>query len=138
MMTNKEYNHNDTKVSPRDLPSYEFALSTYGGQVKPGVVRVVGFLITVAVVGIVAFVLKRYHQNLERAAGTDTLTGTFNRAAFSVVFQQVVKESKRRNEALSLVLVDIDNFKKRQVRALRRRPGIEVVCLGSYLRPCRG
>lgn len=71
----------------------------------------VGFLITVVVVAIVAIVLKRYHQNLERLANTDTLTGAYNRAAFSIIFQQVVKEGKRREAALSLVLIDIDNFK---------------------------
>lgn len=32
----------DTKASPSGLPSYEFALSTYAGQVRPGTVRIIG------------------------------------------------------------------------------------------------
>ncbi|TVL52121.1 hypothetical protein [Shewanella algae] len=33
---------NDTKVSPKGLPSHEFSLSEYVGQAKPGVVRILG------------------------------------------------------------------------------------------------
>ncbi len=72
---------------------------------------VVGFLITLVVVAIVAVVLRKHNQNLERLASIDTLTGTYNRNAFSIVFSQMVKEAKRRKTALSLVLIDIDNFK---------------------------
>jgi hypothetical protein len=32
----------DIKVSPRGAPSWEFGVSTYAGQVKPGVVRIIG------------------------------------------------------------------------------------------------
>lgn len=32
----------DTKVSPTGAPSWEFGVSTYEGQVKPGVVRIIG------------------------------------------------------------------------------------------------
>jgi diguanylate cyclase (GGDEF)-like protein len=71
----------------------------------------IGFVITVVVVAIMAMVLRRYNQNLERLINMDPLTGAYNRGSFSAIFQHAVKDSKRRNTSLSLVLTDIDNFK---------------------------
>lgn len=71
----------------------------------------IGLLITVAVVGIVAVILKKFNQNLERLASIDPLTNTYNRSAFSLIFAQSLKEKKRRGSHLSMILMDIDDFK---------------------------
>lgn len=71
----------------------------------------VGLLITIAVVSIVGIILRRYNQDLERFASVDALTGAYNRNAFSLIFEQIVKEKKRNSFDLSLILFDIDHFK---------------------------
>jgi diguanylate cyclase (GGDEF)-like protein len=106
-------------VSSRYIPEFDLILvilrnnDALNAQLKNRLKLnfLIGFLISVAVVTIVAMVLRRYHQDLEWLANTDPLTRTLSRAAFSFVFQQVVREAKRKKEALSLILVDIDNFK---------------------------
>lgn len=71
----------------------------------------IGLLITMIVVAIVAVILKRHNINLEKLAHFDPLTGALNRTAFSLLFDEAVKEKARKDVKLSLVLIDIDNFK---------------------------
>lgn len=71
----------------------------------------VGFMITLVVVVLVAVLLKRHHAVLEGLASVDGLTGAYTRRAFSVLFSQAVRESRRSKSPLSLVLIDIDDFK---------------------------
>lgn len=72
----------------------------------------IGIFITLVVVVVVVVILRRYHQSLERMASIDTLTGIYNRTAFSILFSQAVNELKRKPSPLSLALLDIDNFKQ--------------------------
>lgn len=72
---------------------------------------IIGLFITLIVAIIVSIVLKRYYHNLERLVRFDTLTGALNRRAFFMIFSQMVKEKKRNERHLSLVLIDIDDFK---------------------------
>lgn len=72
----------------------------------------IGLAITVVVAAIVGIILKRYYQNLERLVRFDPLTGALNRTAFSLLFTQAVKDRNRRKTRLSLVLIDIDDFKR--------------------------
>ncbi len=71
----------------------------------------IGLFITLTVVVIVGTVLRKYNRSLERLASIDTLTGAYNRHAFSMIFSQMVKESKRKEYPVSLILFDIDYFK---------------------------
>ncbi len=71
----------------------------------------VGLLITLTVVGLVAFIMRNNNQRLERLANIDTLTGAKNREVFSVIFSQMAKENKRKKSPVSLILLDIDHFK---------------------------
>ncbi|WP_028574770.1 sensor domain-containing diguanylate cyclase [Desulfonatronovibrio hydrogenovorans] len=73
---------------------------------------VIGMLITLSVIAIVSILLRRYHQNLEKLASIDPLTGAFNRNAFSLIFSHTIKQKHRSGDPLSLMLVDIDNFKE--------------------------
>lgn len=52
------------------------------------------------------------YQEVDRRARTDALTGLFNRMHFEEELQRRLVEADRRNQSLSLVLVDIDHFKR--------------------------
>jgi diguanylate cyclase (GGDEF)-like protein len=41
----------------------------------------------------------------------DELTGIFNRRFFDAAIEREVKQAARRNRELSLLIIDIDNFK---------------------------
>jgi diguanylate cyclase (GGDEF)-like protein len=51
-------------------------------------------------------------QEVDRRARTDALTGLFNRMHFGEELQRKLNEADRREQTVSLVLVDIDHFKK--------------------------
>ena len=51
------------------------------------------------------------HQELEKIAATDKLTGAFNRHKFEELFTLEVERSRRFDNPLSLVMIDIDHFK---------------------------
>jgi diguanylate cyclase (GGDEF)-like protein len=55
---------------------------------------------------------KRLERELERLAATDKLTGIFNRAKLEECLNSEIKESRRLGHALSLMICDIDHFKK--------------------------
>lgn len=57
------------------------------------------------------FTVRGYQIRLEEMATTDKLTGATNRQAFDMLFDQVVKTSRRQGTAVSLITIDIDNFK---------------------------
>ena len=56
--------------------------------------------------------LKEKSNLLEYQATHDQLTGLFNRQKFDEVFVKEIKRDKRYDNALSLIIFDIDNFKK--------------------------
>lgn len=56
--------------------------------------------------------LKELEEQLRRLSETDQLTGIANRRAFEKHFQWALKNRKRTREPLSLVLIDIDYFKR--------------------------
>lgn len=56
--------------------------------------------------------LKEKSNLLEYQATHDQLTGLFNRQKFNEIFEQEIRRDKRYNNALSLILFDIDDFKK--------------------------
>jgi len=63
--------------------------------------------------------LKEYRQlvddrdkELERLATTDRLTGAYNRTKFDEIIEGEIERVKRYNKALSVIMFDIDNFKK--------------------------
>jgi diguanylate cyclase (GGDEF)-like protein len=56
--------------------------------------------------------LRRMNELLERQAATDPLTGIFNRLRFNDLLLQAVDEARRYRFPLSLIMFDIDHFKK--------------------------
>ena len=56
-------------------------------------------------------ILSKQVQDFETKAYLDSLTGAFNRHALDELGENIFKKSKISNEALSLILFDVDNFK---------------------------
>jgi diguanylate cyclase (GGDEF)-like protein len=56
--------------------------------------------------------LKRLNEELAARALTDSLTGLANRRAFDDAFAREVSQSQRSSKPLSLLIVDIDHFKR--------------------------
>ncbi len=52
------------------------------------------------------------HQETENLAKTDSLTGLFNRRVFKDMLLKELQRAKRYNHPFSLIMIDIDNFKK--------------------------
>lgn len=73
---------------------------------------VICLLVTVVVTGVAKFVLDRHHRRLEAMATTDALTGLANRNAFDILFGQALRTSDRTQAALSVILLDLDHFKR--------------------------
>lgn len=59
-----------------------------------------------------AWMSERYREVWSNLARTDSLTGILNRPAFEEVLLREMTRAKRFNEPVSLILFDIDNFKK--------------------------
>ncbi len=53
-----------------------------------------------------------YEKKLEAMAVTDKLTGVYNRHAFQIFFKQALQEYRRSRTPFSLLLMDLDDFKK--------------------------
>ena len=56
--------------------------------------------------------IRVYNEELETLAKCDTLTSLLNRRSFEEQFSYHLSLSKRKNETLSLIFIDVDNFKK--------------------------
>ena len=54
---------------------------------------------------------------MERQALTDGLTGCFNRRSFDLQLERDLRSAKRLKQPLSLIMLDIDNFKNTNDRA---------------------
>ena len=52
------------------------------------------------------------NKQLSIIANTDSLTQVYNRTRFDVLFKEHVEHAKRRSTPLSILLVDLDDFKK--------------------------
>ena len=71
----------------------------------------VALAISIIVLLLAHLAMRNYHGKLETMATQDKLTGAASRQIFESYFNQAVARCKRRNETLSLVLMDIDLFK---------------------------
>jgi diguanylate cyclase (GGDEF)-like protein/PAS domain S-box-containing protein len=55
---------------------------------------------------------KHAEEELIRLATTDKLTGAYNRTKFEEIIDREIERTKRYNQPLSMILFDIDHFKK--------------------------
>ena len=56
--------------------------------------------------------LKNKEEELKQLAATDSLSKLYNRRYFSKISENIFAFSKRESNPLSLIMIDIDNFKK--------------------------
>lgn len=63
-------------------------------------------------VGRIGSRIERDTEELERLATHDPLTGLYNRRTFDVLLEDEVAHSRRINHAVSLLMIDVDHFKK--------------------------
>ncbi len=86
------------------------------GQDKLTRALVLNLLFCAVVVAVVLLITNRtlslYQLDIEEMATTDKLTGLYNRQAFDMLFDSLVLDLKRVPDELSLLLLDIDHFKK--------------------------
>ena len=69
-------------------------------------------IMTVLALWLTQAAIKRYQKQIEGLATTDNLTGLPNRTAFDVAIVGMINDSIRNKTAISLVLFDLDFFKK--------------------------
>ncbi|WP_159084036.1 sensor domain-containing diguanylate cyclase [Saccharobesus litoralis] len=80
--------------------------------VRPLMVNLfIGLCISVLVIMVVFYTLRRYQSELERTAITDKLTNVANRHGFDMIIQQS-KKQLRDKQPCSIILFDLDNFKQ--------------------------
>jgi diguanylate cyclase (GGDEF)-like protein len=72
---------------------------------------VMGILVTILVIMLVGFTVNIFHNRLEALAVKDDLTGLFNRRKFEELFNRENDLAKRFGYVLSLLFIDIDDFK---------------------------
>lgn len=72
----------------------------------------VSLLISIVVLIIAHFALRGYQGRLETMASRDKLTGVTSRQVFDSLFQQALASCRRKNQPLSVALLDIDHFKQ--------------------------
>ena len=76
----------------------------------------INIVLCIAVTAIVALLVSltvgRYQKHLETMASTDFLTGFVNRHALALLFTQMLKDLKRVPQPVSLMMIDIDHFKR--------------------------
>ncbi|MCK5828444.1 GGDEF domain-containing protein, partial [Candidatus Bipolaricaulota bacterium] len=73
---------------------------------------VIGLLATVMVILIVVFAVNRYQGQLEALVSIDPLTGVANRRHFMETLQIEFARSRRYKHGLSLLMIDVDRFKR--------------------------
>jgi diguanylate cyclase (GGDEF)-like protein len=67
---------------------------------------------TVATLGFVLMCSDRLHQELERQATIDSLTGISNRRTLGELATRAIASAHRHRRSLAVVLVDVDHFKR--------------------------
>lgn len=68
---------------------------------------------TIAItLGMVLMTTERLQADLDGQANRDPLTGALNRRAFPVIAENAIAQSRRYNKPLSVLMMDLDNFKQ--------------------------
>ena len=87
-----------------------FTLQTLAQGLAPGLNEIFRLIIYIFIIQLV-YKLRSILKTLQEMSGTDTLTNICNRRAFFIGAQQELERASRYNHLLSLVYIDLDNFK---------------------------
>lgn len=77
-----------------------------------GVSLVLCFLVTLVILGLVAFALRGYQKRLEHLAASDPLTGLANRRGFWLLALQSCATARRLQQPQALLMLDLNHFKE--------------------------
>jgi diguanylate cyclase (GGDEF)-like protein len=110
----------DVYINSRLVPEFDWFLivEQMGGSGKETIDRALVFNILVAlgitlvVLAIAHFTLRGYQRQLVEMATIDKLTASLNRGAFENLFGHAIKVATRRSQALALLMIDLDHFKR--------------------------
>ncbi|MGB3210871.1 MAG: sensor domain-containing diguanylate cyclase [Desulforhopalus sp.] len=72
----------------------------------------IGLVVSVMILTLTLVTINRYQDRLEILAVSDELTGTANRRALEAEFQRILYAHSRSGRLFSLLLLDLDGFKK--------------------------
>ena len=115
-----ERNGDTIHLNSRFIPEFDWYLLVEQSE-KPALENihqalflnlVICTIITAIVLLITHLTISNYQGKLEKLAITDNLTGIFNRHGFDILFDQTMKEAPRKKAPFSIILFDIDHFKK--------------------------
>jgi diguanylate cyclase (GGDEF)-like protein len=71
----------------------------------------ISLFLTLFIAFILITLIKNFHKKLEELASIDSLTSLSNRRSFSQKLENIMKLSIRNKQELSLLFIDIDDFK---------------------------
>ncbi len=69
-------------------------------------------LIIAVTLGMALMAAERLQADLDRKANHDPLTGALNRRAFALLREKIISTSRRNDKPMSVLLMDLDNFKQ--------------------------
>ncbi len=72
----------------------------------------IGLMASVVIIILALVTINRYQEQLEAIAMSDELTGTANRRALELGFRRILYDHSRTGRSFSLLLLDLDGFKK--------------------------
>ncbi len=72
----------------------------------------VGLVASLVIIGLTLFTINRFQARLEVMATIDALTGVANRRMLEIEFSRFLSVQQRSRHPFSLILVDLDGFKK--------------------------
>lgn len=80
--------------------------------VGAGLVFLASIVIILTILAVMQRTIAHFQRRLERLATTDKLTGLHNRHSGEALFNQAVVEAQQQQSELSVILLDIDHFKR--------------------------
>lgn len=92
-----------------ELPESQALRDMQEGFLRNLVIAPVVILVTILLIG---YTINIFQRRLEDMAITDKLTGLKNRQFFDLSLNQAVKRFQRDRQAFTLLMIDIDNFKR--------------------------
>lgn len=94
-----------------------------------------GFILTVLIpLGIIIMTGESLHARIKDALMLDVLTGVFSRESFIDIANRMIANAKSQGNSVSLMMIDIDDFKKINDLHGRRAGDYVLKTLGDYLK----
>lgn len=89
-----------------------YSIGFYGGRLYTAIGASTLFIVFVHNVTLISRRLQEINSQLNEMAMTDPLTAIANRRHFDEQLSAFIKQSRRDNEPLTLLMIDVDHFKK--------------------------